>query len=81
MKLKTLEGLDDESEPEEFFKELSTVKDMNGNQVFPLVIKLGMALLTGHNSSSSAERDFFLMVSTDSLLILFFLTNFIFRMD
>ena len=38
VKLKTLEGLDDETEPEEFFKDLSTVKDINGNQVFPLVI-------------------------------------------
>lgn len=80
VKLKTLEGLDDETEPEEFFKDLSTVKDVNGNQVFPLVIKLGTALLTGHNSSSSAERDFSLMVSTDLLMTLFFLYNFIFRM-
>ena len=39
-------------------KELSTVKDVDENRVSPLVIKLGTALLTGHNSSSSAERDF-----------------------
>ena len=80
MKLKTLEGLDDETELEDFFKDLSTVKDVNGNQVFPLVIKLGTALLTDHNSSSSAERDCSLMVSTDLLMTLFFLYNFIFRM-
>ena len=65
VKLKTLEGLDAELEPDEFFKELSTVTDENGNnlKVFPLVIKLGSALLTGHNSSSNAERDFSIMVS------------------
>ena len=63
IKLKTLEGLDEETDADEFFKELSTVKDVNGNneKVFPLVTKLGSALLTGHNSSSNAERDFSIM--------------------
>ena len=31
VRLKTLEGLDDETEAEEFYKELSTVKGVNGD--------------------------------------------------
>ena len=63
VKLKTLEGIDDGSDTDEFFKELATVKDINERKVFHLVIKLGSALLTGHNSSSNAERDFSIMNS------------------
>ena len=61
VKLKTLQGIDEEMDPDEFFKELANVKDMNGNKEFKLIIKLGSALLTGHNSSSNAERDFSIM--------------------
>jgi hypothetical protein len=45
--------------PVEFFFELSKVKD----DKFNLVARLGLALLTPHNSSSNAERDISTMVS------------------
>jgi hypothetical protein len=61
--LKALDGLEEELEPDVFFEELSTLTDENGNKAFPVITKLGPALLTGHNSGSNAERDFSLMVS------------------
>ena len=63
VKLKALDGLEEELEPDVFFEELSTLTDENGNKAFPVITKLGPALLTGHNSGSNAERDFSLMVS------------------
>ena len=62
VKLKALDGLDKEVEPDVFFEELSSLTDENGNKAFPVMTKLGPALLTGHNSGSNAERDFSLMV-------------------
>ena len=61
VKLKTLDGLDEDLEPDVFFEELSSLNDENGNKVFPVITKLGPALLTGHNSGSNAERDFSLI--------------------
>ena len=47
-----------DSKPAEFFYKLSECKDFNGDSKFPLLSKLGPALLTCYNSSSAAETDF-----------------------
>ena len=58
--MKCQKGLQDmaDSKPAEFFYKLSECKDFNGDSKFPLLSKLGPALLTCYNSSSAAETDF-----------------------
>ena len=80
VKLKTLDGLDEDLEPDVFFEELSSLNDENGNKVLPVITKLGPALLTGHNSGSNAERDFSLMVSLLLLNNFVYLSTFFSRM-
>jgi hypothetical protein len=57
-------GMGDETQDTEvdiFLKRLSKVVDDEGKVCYPVLVRLGYALATIYNSSSSAERDFSLM--------------------
>ncbi len=61
-KFKVLGIKEEISEVDVFFKAVAKLRDPdNGSQLYPLLVRLGYALATMYNSSSSAERDFSLL--------------------
>ena len=61
LKGKGLKAVTSKTRVDEFFKELGEEKYDEDRKCYPLLMKLGQALATIYNSSSSAERDFSLM--------------------
>ena len=59
--LKTM-SVKEGTSPEEFIADIEMKVDEDSGKVFKLVSKIAKALLSIHNSSSSAERDFSLQV-------------------
>ena len=60
--LKTI-SLSGVRKPEMFIRRLETYEDDDDKTMFPLITKLGCALLTIYNSSSTVERDFSIQVN------------------